>query len=90
MFTLEMLKELLIEEGFEIQQIDDYVGWQAIGVELEYGGGAVQIEDGHLIPWIVRSSKLAEEAPESDELCRIPLADPQCFEKVVAVLRAWK
>lgn len=86
-----MLEAFLREEGFEIQAIDDFDGdplgpphrrhtpWHAVGVRE----GAVELipKEAMLHVWTVDGNGPA------NCIARIPLADPACFEKVVAALR---
>ncbi len=93
-----MLAEVLREEGFQIKAIDDFdispsvvishTPWQAVGVERPDGtGAAVEIVKNEAIlrVWVVTDDESA-----ANIIARIPLADPECFEKVGAALRGDK
>ena len=97
-FTLQMLAEFLREEGFEIQAIDDFDGdplgpphrrhtpWHAVGVRLTDNlSAAVELisREAMLHVWTMYDGP-------ATVMARIPLADPECFEKVVATLRGAK
>lgn len=83
-FNLDILKAFLEEEGFVGVLVDDYQNWQAIGVNFPHGGGAVEIIEDRLRVWAVNDADL-----ESAILLDINLAEPDCFERVVAALRTW-
>lgn len=83
MFTVEMLADLLKENGFKIDAVDNQIGWVAVGVEIDdYRSAAVEIWRMQLCVWYV------EENAHAEVMVRAELADPNCFETMLTALES--
>ncbi len=97
MFTLEMLVEFLRDEGFTLEAVDDYDGnpngpihrryspWAAVGINLDNNRSAA-------VQWLHDEATLRvwhniESVEKVVLIAAIPLAQPDCFEQVVANLK---
>lgn len=83
MFTLLMLKEILIEDGFDVDS-NAVRGWResTICINLLHGVAAVSIFKNDINVFI------SDGAP-SMLIITVPIDDPKSIEKIETAMRSW-